>query len=141
MESQFLEQALNWGLGGLFLWYLVFMSFRNEKKLAEKEKNYETRLDLLRTENVSSQETIRSRYEDVVKNYNDQIAAFAQGRAEQIATYAEERAESRASINEALNDIRQQIQTCTQEIADNGKSIIRLQEQLKSVFRSSRSKT
>lgn len=116
---------MDYGLGGLFLGYLIWMSFRNERKLAEKESRYEERIDAIQSKAIVSEEKIRTRYSEVVDRYNKQIESFTENRQAQIQAYAEERSEARRVMDQKLEDIKK-------EINENGIAIARLQTQMES---------
>ena len=78
MESELISSLMDYGLGGLFLGYLIWMSFRNERKLAEKASRYEERIDAIQSKAIVSEEKIRTRYSEVVDRYNKQIESFTE---------------------------------------------------------------
>lgn len=125
MESELISSLMDYGLGGLFLGYLIWMSFRNERKLAEKESRYEERIDAIQSKAIVSEEKIRTRYSEVVDRYNKQIESFTENRQAQIQAYAEERSEARRVMDQKLEDIKK-------EINENGIAIARLQTQMES---------
>ena len=130
MESEIFAGLLDYGLGGMFLGYLLYMSFRNERKLGEKESKYETRIDAIRSESTVTQERIRARYAEVIQEYNSQIAAFSDERQQQIATYAEERQDARRVNEEIRSKLDQTLAEINTRVGDNGTAIARLQEQV-----------
>ena len=123
MESELISSLTDYGLGGLFLGYLIWMSFRNERKLAEKESRYEERIDAIQSKSIVSEEKIRSRYSEVVDRYNKQIEQFTENRQAQIQAYSEERSEARRVMDQKLEDIKK-------EINENGLAIARIQTQM-----------
>ena len=125
MESELISSLMDYGLGGLFLGYLIWMSFRNERKLAEKESRYEERIDAIQSKSIVSEEKIRSRYSEVVDRYNKQIEQFTENRQAQIQAYSEERSEARRVMDQKLEDIKK-------EINENGLAIARIQTQMES---------
>ena len=125
MESELISSLMDYGLGGLFLGYLSWMSFMNERKLAEKESRYEERIDAIQSKAIVSEEKIRTRYSEVVDRYNKQIESFTENRQAQIQAYAEERSEARRVMDQKLEDIKK-------EINENGIAIARLQTQMES---------
>ena len=137
MEGELIKSLLDYGLGGLFLGYLIWMSFRNERKLTEKEKSYQERIDAIRSESTITQEKIRSRYADVIQEYNAQIGAFSEERQTQIQTYAEERQEARRINQEIRSKLDLTLQSIQKEVSNNGTAIARLQEQVNVLIRAS----
>lgn len=113
MEPMY-QALIDYGVAGLFLLYMIYTKFQDQKRADAQQCRYEEKLETLRKDSFSTQEQIRQRYTSVIDKYDLQIKS-----------YSEERGELRQNLESSLDQIRQ-------VVADNGMAIARLQTQVES---------
>ena len=110
-----LYQALiDYGIAGLFLIYMIWTKYQDQKRADVQHLKYEEKLDTLRKDSNAAQEKIRERYMGVIDKYDLQIKS-----------YSEERADLRQNLEHSLSQIRN-------VVSNNGLAIAKLQTQMES---------
>mgnify|MGYP003132016627 CR=1 FL=1 len=132
-----LKAVLEYGVAGLFLLYMVITKHQDQKRFDSMREKYESRVMKMTETSKTEQETLRTRYESVIAEYNDQIKTYAAERIEareerqvQIKTYAEEREATRQAAADAKKEMDHVLRDIKKEVSDNGKSIAAIQAQL-----------
>ena len=123
---------IDYGIAGLFLIYMIWTKSKDQARADEQQKRYEERLDSLRSSSREEAETIRDRYRQVVDKYDLQIKTYAEERQQQIQVYAQEREDARANNSALKSELDLTLKEIKLEVAENGKSIARLQSQMES---------
>lgn len=108
------QALLDYGVAGLFLAYMIWTKYQDQKRADALQLKYEDKLETLRKDSFASQEMIRERYANVINKYDLQIKS-----------YTEERSELRQNLESSLEDIRK-------NVSSNGLAIAKLQTQVES---------
>ena len=127
-ELDMFKILYDYGAMGLFCAYLLFNKRSQDIRNRELTDRYNSDLKEQRETGANKESEIRNRYLDGIGKYDIRISELDN-----------ERSDSRSKLNESLHEIRTQITENGKQITSNGISIVRLQEQLKSVFRGQQS--
>lgn len=127
-ELDMFKILYDYGSMGLFCAYLLFNKRSQDIRNRELTDRYNSDLKEQRETGANKESEIRNRFLDVIGKYDIRISELDN-----------ERSDSRSKLNESLHEIRTQITENGKQITSNGISIVRLQEQLKSVFRGQQS--
>ena len=127
-ELDMFKILYDYGSMGLFCAYLLFNKRSQDIRNRELTERYNSDLKEQRETGANKESEIRNRFLDVIGKYDIRISELDN-----------ERSDSRSKLNESLHEIRTQITENGKQITSNGISIVRLQEQLKSVFRGQQS--
>ena len=127
-ELDMFKILYDYGSMGLFCAYLLFNKRSQDIRNREVTDRYNSDLKEQRETGANKESEIRNRFLDVIGKYDIRISELDN-----------ERSDSRSKLNESLHEIRTQITENGKQITSNGISIVRLQEQLKSVFRGQQS--
>jgi hypothetical protein len=114
----------DYGSMGLFCAYLLWNKRSQDLRNRELTDRYNADLKEQREDGSKKEQEIRNRFLDVIGKYDIRIAELDN-----------ERADGRSKLSEGLSEIRTHIKENGKQIAENGISIVRLQEQIKTVFR------
>lgn len=126
----FTNALIDYGIAGLFLAYMIWTKWHDQKRADLQQKRYEDKIEKMSATSFVEQEKIRSRYRDVVEKYDLQIKTYADERQTQIQTYAEERQEARRENERVRTHLETTLKEIKNDVAENGKSIARLQTQM-----------
>ena len=127
-ELDMFKILYDYGAMGRFCAYLLFNKRSQDIRNRELTDRYNSDLKEQRETGANKESEIRNRFLDVIGKYDIRISELDN-----------ERSDSRSKLNESLHEIRTQITENGKQITSNGISIVRLQEQLKSVFRGQQS--
>tara|TARA_R110002012_G_scaffold244169_1_gene418856 strand:- start:1169 stop:1627 length:459 start_codon:yes stop_codon:yes gene_type:complete len=132
-----LKAVLEYGVAGLFLLYMVITKHQDQKRFDSMREKYESRVLKMTETNKDEQDSLRTRYENVIAEYNTQIKTYSNERVEareerqiQIKTYSDEREAARKASADAKKEIDNVLRDIKKEVSENGKSIAAIQAQL-----------
>tara|TARA_Y100001973_G_C5180384_1_gene324518 strand:- start:1453 stop:1914 length:462 start_codon:yes stop_codon:yes gene_type:complete len=84
MESSLLEALLEYGAMGLFAAFLIWQHLSMQKRFDKLYESFKTQLKDLQEKSEKNEDKLRTRYDDVIKQYQDDKTTFRINVAEQI---------------------------------------------------------
>ena len=72
-----LKAVLEYGVAGLFLLYMVITKHQDQKRFDSMREKYESRVLKMNETNKDEQDSLRTRYENVIAEYNTQIKTYS----------------------------------------------------------------
>lgn len=115
MESEIIGSLLDFGMGGIFIAFMIWQWIASQKRSEKQVEKFMDSLTSIRREHQEKEDALRARYDAVIGNYNDErtvVRSNIAGRVEKIIAEAKEIAEGvdrllveAAASNEATRDI------------------------------------
>ena len=84
MESSLLEALLEYGSMGLFAAFLVWQHLSMQKRFDKLYESFKVQLKDLQEKSEKNEDKLRSRYDDVIKQYQDDKTTFRINVAAQV---------------------------------------------------------
>ena len=115
-ETQLIELLVNGGAQGVFAAFLLWQFFYQQKRLDARDKKSETREDNLRDRYEKDQTQLRSRYDEVIKMYQDKEERIRESivteiskldtQMDQVEKKVDELANKLQSLSEAVQELK-----------------------------------
>ena len=93
MESEIIGSLLDFGMGGIFIAFMIWQWIASQKKSEQQVDRFMNSLTEIRKEHQDKEQSLRDRYDVVINTYNEErtvIRSNIAGRVEKIINHVKE---------------------------------------------------
>ena len=132
----FLEMLVEYGIAGIFIAYMIWQDSSNSKKADAQLVKFEGQLDKMREKQSSDEKALRNRYDQVIKQYDDERQDFQKQKNQlklEVVTLVSDSTSRLEKFQKIITDLTDSIKSQNFMILDQNRVLEKSDTDLKEV--------